>query len=269
MAENSPAYLFYPKDILSSGRVSALTPLEELWYRRALDQSWLHEGLPANPAEFAGWIGRGCTVKAAETIIAKFFIPYKKNSDKVINPRQEKERANLRKKIKQKSDAGKRGMANRWKQKSKSDNSVITEHNIPIPIPIQYKEEEIREGAASLPDPKSHPAIVAIHHASGTYPPKEIYQEIIDRLGLVIDQPRLDQCFRKWRVKGFKKQNYGWALDWYIDGIPTDWAGYKNGKHQTNTNGNKRTSAERIADHARIISQYPTEAELRNKSGKN
>lgn len=106
MPEQSPAYLFYPKDILSSGRVSALTPLEELWFRRSLDQSWLHDGLPADPVEFAGWVGRGCTAKSAEKIIATFFRPHKKDTSKVVNPRQEIERAKWRKMRKERSRAG-------------------------------------------------------------------------------------------------------------------------------------------------------------------
>jgi len=132
----SPAYLMYPSDILSSGRVASLKPLEELWYRRALDLGWEHQGMPADPAEFAGWVGRGCTASAAEKIIAKFYEPKPRDASKVVNPRQEKERKLFLKKRKQKSEAGKRGMANRWKQTVSSDNTVITKHNIPIPIPI-------------------------------------------------------------------------------------------------------------------------------------
>lgn len=139
--DTSPAYLMYPGDILSSGRVSALKPLEELWYRRAMDFGWEHNGMPADPAEFAGWIGRGCTVKAAEKLIAIFYVPKRKDPSKVVNPRQEKERKLFEKKRKQKSEAGKRGMAKRWKDKASDDNSVITEDNIPIPISNTKKEE--------------------------------------------------------------------------------------------------------------------------------
>lgn len=135
-ATTSPAYLMYPSDMLSSGRVAALKPLEELWYRRALDLGWEHEGMPADAAEFAGWVGRGCTVAAAEKIIAKFYEPKRRDPSKVVNPRQEKERKLFLQKRKQKSEAGKQGMRNRWKQTTSSDNSVITEDNISIPISI-------------------------------------------------------------------------------------------------------------------------------------
>lgn len=141
---SSPAYLMYPDDILSSGRVAALEPLEELWYRRAIDLGWKPGGMPANVKEFAGWVGRGCTVAAARKIMKKFYKPHKKDKTLVVNDRQEIERKKFFKKQKQKSEAGKKGMASRWKQKGKGDNTVITEDNIPIPIPIPISSLDLK-----------------------------------------------------------------------------------------------------------------------------
>ena len=141
MAENSPAYLMYPDDILASGRVNSLEPLEELWYRRAIDLGWKNLGMPSDPVEFAGWVGRGCTPEAAEKIIKKMYVPHKKDPSKVINERQEKERKILKAKRKKKSDAGKLGMAKRWKQKGNPDNSVITNDNISISTSTSIEEE--------------------------------------------------------------------------------------------------------------------------------
>jgi hypothetical protein len=248
MAEQSPAYLWYPKDVLSSGRVSALTDLEELWYRRALDHSWLAEGLPADPVEFAGYVGRGCTPEAAQKIIERFFIPYKKNDAKVVNPRQEKERANLRKKQRQKSEAGKRGMASRWKQKTSCYNSVITKDNIPIPIPIAIKreEEECKPPSAARDETddsppldlrKNHPALVTVQSITHRYPPKEIWDDIIDHVGVAdLDAVRMRKCFVTWVGRGFNRTNYDWLLDWYVNArIPT--AGKtQGGKYEKRTN---------------------------------
>lgn len=155
----------YPDDILSSGRVSALEPLEELWYRRAIDLGWKNGGMPADPDEFAGWVGRGCTADAAAKIIKKLYVPHKKDATKVVNERQEIERKKFLKKRKQKSDAGKQGMANRWKQKGKDDNSVITEDNIPIPISIpisttSYEVEKKEEPPTASPDPKPNKKVI-------------------------------------------------------------------------------------------------------------
>jgi len=151
--ETSPAYLWYPKDVLSSGRISELSAAEECWYRRALDRSWLDDGVPADPAKCAAQIGKNCTPKAAEKILQMFFDPKRNDVSRMINERQEKERKLLNQKRKQKSEAGKRGMAKRWEQKSKSDNTVITENNIPIAIPIAIPKEELREETHTDPLP--------------------------------------------------------------------------------------------------------------------
>lgn len=46
--EKSPAYQWYPKDILSDSRVAAMTNEVEGIYRRLLDHAWLEDGLPAD-----------------------------------------------------------------------------------------------------------------------------------------------------------------------------------------------------------------------------
>lgn len=106
--------------------------------------------MPADPVEFAGWVGRKCTAAAAEKIISKFYKPHKRDASKVVNPRQEQERTLFNKKVKQKSEAGKRGMASRWKQRGNGHNSVITEHNIPIPIPIPISNLDLKKDLKRL-----------------------------------------------------------------------------------------------------------------------
>lgn len=152
---NSPAYLWYPKDILSSGRVSALSDLEELWYRRALDHSWLAEGLPSDPTEFAGWVGRGCTPESAAKLIERFFFEHKKDASKVVNERQEEERTKLKKKSAERAKAGIASGRKRREINKLGDEQMFnkngTKSNIPIPIPILPSEENIK----SLPSKKS------------------------------------------------------------------------------------------------------------------
>lgn len=148
----SPAYLWYPRDIFDSARVEELSPAEECWYRRALDRCWGDEGISSDPVKAAKRIGKKCTVKAAEMILKTFFIPKPKDATKMINERQESERKKLSDKLKQRSAAGKKGMATRWKQKSKSDNTVITplqsRNNISIPISISNQVKNESDDAA-------------------------------------------------------------------------------------------------------------------------
>lgn len=110
------------------------------------------------------------------------------------------------------------------------------------------KEEELREASPSAiaptPGPKitdsrkSHPAIVALHAVTGVYPPKEIWDEIIDRLGIDVDIGKLKKCFTAWRVRGYNKTNYDWAMDWYLSGIPEIGKGAKNGTQRQSNNAN-------------------------------
>lgn len=189
----SPAYLMYPDDILSSGRVNALSPLEELWYRRAIDFGWKNGGMPSDPQEFAGWVGRGCTEKDAEKLISKFYFPDKKDASRVVNERQEKERKLFLKKRKQKSEAGKRGMAKRWEHKNNTDNSVITENNIPIPIPIVEEKEKSKRATAPKPKPKKPPQtfdeLVATFTADSDYAAIDVQAEAIKAADWVRKKP--------------------------------------------------------------------------------
>lgn len=261
MAENSPAYLWYPKDVFSSGRIDELSAQEECWYRRALDRSWLDGGIPADPEKCAKHIGKKCTAKAAEKILEMFFIPAKKDASKMANPRQEKERALFKKKIKQKSDAGKAGMAKRWKQTASGYNSVITENNIPIPISIPKeelrKEEEKRERedppASEFGPPQNrpaaqsgfyHPALVAIREITKSNPEKILWAKIGAAIGVDVDTARLAECYTEWVAHGFKKTNYAWALEWYPNGIPEN----KPNGTRSNGHGNSQKSDREIIE---------------------
>lgn len=247
---NSPAYLWYPKDILSSGRVAALTLEEELWYRRALDQSWLAEGLPSDPGEFAGWVGRGCTVESATKLIEKFFVPHKKDDAKVVNLRQEEERTKLKKKSAERSKAGKASGCKRRENKELSDeqmfNKMRTKSNIPIPIPIPIPKDLKKKNSGAIapeqnqdntlstssdldlakappdsaaPPPSSHPAIAAMREVIGKYPNKALWEDIIVRLGTEPNIVKLKECRVAWITKGYNANAITW-LDWYFNGIP-------------------------------------------------
>lgn len=169
-ATTSPAYLMYPSDILSSGRVSALEPLEELWYRRAIDLGWPNGGMPADAMEFAGWVGRGCTVEAAEKIISKFYKPKPRDPSKVVNRRQEKERKAFAEKTRKNSESGLKAAKARWekdkrvrleletqnktsknemaviddKQTTSADAVALRNDAIPIPISISISNDDLK-----------------------------------------------------------------------------------------------------------------------------
>lgn len=256
---DSPAYLMYPDDILSSGRVSALEPLEELWYRRAIDLGWKNGGMPADPDEFAGWVGRGCTADAATKIIKKLYVPHKKDATKVVNERQEIERKKFLKKRKQKSDAGKQGMANRWKQKGKDDNSVITEDNIPIPISIPISttsyEVEKKEEPSPKPDKKTilpldwRPSPTLLAWTRSLAPGLDLNDVLEDFLDFWRDIATRDN----------KRTLRGWDATWKkrIKAL----AG-TNGTVQKNNGNGRASNIDRLDSYHEILSEYPSETEL-------
>ena len=105
MAEVSPAFQWYPKDALSSIRLSMLTLEEEGAYRRALDYCWLHGSIPADPKLLIRLIGKGCTLEIAEAIIPMFEVV----DGKLYHERLEQERSKQKAFREKQAENGKRG----------------------------------------------------------------------------------------------------------------------------------------------------------------
>ena len=101
----SPANSWYPKDHLGSARVAEM-PIEiEGYYRRALDYSWLNEGLPNDLDRLAAIVGKGCTREHAALFIG-MFEPHRKDASKLISERQEIERKKQKENHKKRKEAG-------------------------------------------------------------------------------------------------------------------------------------------------------------------
>jgi len=109
---NSPAYQWYPKDILASSRVGEMTAEEECWYRRALDFCWVNGSLPADPEKLARVIGKGCCSNGVQSIIKMFDISA--DGTRLLHDRQEIEREKQRE-WREKSAKG--GLASKGKRK--------------------------------------------------------------------------------------------------------------------------------------------------------
>jgi hypothetical protein len=129
------------------------------------------------------------------------------------------------------------------------------------------EEEELRElteparEAASSPSDirKAHPAIVAIQDLTQRYPPKEIWDEIIDQLGTDIDHARLRKCFVTWIGRSYNKQNFDWAFDWYVNNrIPTKGQQNGNGTH-SKPSSEREKSAQRTVNSLEFIDKLERE----------
>jgi hypothetical protein len=193
-----------------------------------------------------------------------------RDPSKMINPRQEIERKNAIKALKKFSDAGKASGRKRREKKELSaerrSNNVAT---INKQINKDKEEEELRELTASPPAPenvspptdvrKVHPAIVAIQDLTQRYPPKEIWDEIIDQLGTDIDHARLRKCFVTWIGRSYNKQNFDWAFDWYVNNrIPTKGQQNGNGTH-SKPSSEREKSAQRTVNSLEFIDKLERE----------
>lgn len=111
----SPAYSMYPRDILSSMRVSLMTLEEEGAYRRAIDFCWLNGSLPNDPQKLAIIIGKNCPIEVAK-VVQQMFVIDKKNPQNLLNERLEIERKKQKENRKKKVKAGKASAVSRRKK---------------------------------------------------------------------------------------------------------------------------------------------------------
>lgn len=132
----SPAYQWYPKDIIGSQRVKLMSILQEGAYRIALDSCWLYGSLPNDPKLIAKIIGKGCTAKLASEII-HMFIKDPDDQTRLISERQEVER-NKQKEfgLKQKENGLKGGRPKANPDKSQKEPKPLKKDNPKKPLHI-------------------------------------------------------------------------------------------------------------------------------------
>ena len=87
----SPAFQWYPKDILSSVRVAEMSLAEEGAYRRLIDFCWLNGSIPADPIRASRVVGKGCTRGITEAVLP-MFTPDPNDPTRLVHDRLEEER---------------------------------------------------------------------------------------------------------------------------------------------------------------------------------
>lgn len=120
----SPAFQWYPKDVLASARVQEMSLAEEGAYRRLIDYCWLNGDVPADPQRCARLIGKGATEEIAKVVL-EMFIPSPTNPDRMIHDRLEIERKKQEEHSKERSESGKRGAKTRWAKGVTGDSSAM------------------------------------------------------------------------------------------------------------------------------------------------
>lgn len=116
----SPAFQWYPKDILTSMRVAQMSLQEEGAYRRALDFCWLNGSLPSDLKKLSLVIGKGCNVKIAAVVKEMFVEEGEILTHERLNQELKKQQENKQKR----SEAGKKGNDLRWNSDKKSETNL-------------------------------------------------------------------------------------------------------------------------------------------------
>lgn len=109
---------------------------------------------------------------------------------------------------------------------------VLPSDSAPIEPFLEPSEE--KRGPKPTDLRSQHPAIVAIREIAEIFPPKAIWDALIEALGDAPDGVKLLECWVAWRACGFKPVNYAWALNWYRNGTPPEYRMNGNGRKPQN-----------------------------------
>lgn len=67
---------------------------------------------------------------------------------------------------------------------------------------------------------KDHIAITTCRSVANSFPPKEIWDDIIATVGDKPDKPRLEACRKEWLSRGYNRASWKWVTEWYSAGAP-------------------------------------------------
>ena len=74
---------------------------------------------------------------------------------------------------------------------------------------------------ATAPDPRTaHAAIQTCRTVTNRYPPKELWDKLISVLGDSPNATLLVECRTEWVERGYNRNSWKWATDWYLTGVP-------------------------------------------------
>jgi hypothetical protein len=78
-------------------------------------------------------------------------------------------------------------------------------------------------GRKKPPDPrKDHIAITTCRSVANSFPPKELWDDLILLLGDNPDRAKLESCRKEWLERGYNRISWKWATEWYPNGTHTN-----------------------------------------------
>jgi uncharacterized protein YdaU (DUF1376 family) len=270
----SPAFQFYPKDFLADPNTIRMEPLDIGVYMLLLMECWDRDNRLPKEIGFLAEVCR-MTVEEFKPIWEKRVARCFKEKKTFFWHKRIAEEIEKQKEWKAKhSDSGKLGAEKRWASlreknsfsEKKSENSKEKSAEAKSPenndlqnstamaspsVAMPGHASSSSSSSSFKPNTRavsnetaraggtvtfSHPALAAIRMVTKTNPPKPIWNRLCNKLGTDVDIGRLTECFTEWVANGFKEKNYGWAEDWYVNGIPEKVNRNGTGK-QTSENG--------------------------------
>lgn len=113
--EKSPAYQWYPRDFQADEHVRLMTFEQRGIYRELLDHAWLHGSIPSDLTILSRLLGNGITPRR----LGRLWPAIKPcwsgmEPGRLVNARQERDRAELNAFRVERSETGKRGADARW-----------------------------------------------------------------------------------------------------------------------------------------------------------
>ena len=176
----SPAFQFYPKDLLGEAKIAVMDNRTFGVYWRLVCYAW-EEPLPDDPKELAKMVNE--TPKTFEKMwdrIRKCFVATEKG---LVHPHLEQERVNQQLRRDQASKAGKKGAEKRWGS-----------HSDPTVLPMAENSP-----SSSSTTTKQHtwlsPFVETWEKASGGYP---VIGKLIKPLDTLVKQHGADAVLKAW-----------------------------------------------------------------------
>lgn len=119
MAEKAPAYQWYPKDFKSDEKCQLMNFEQQGVYRALLDHQWLHGSIPNDVEDIAELLK--IPLKDFQKVWRRVSPCFQEVDGRLVNPRMEKDRAQLTAFKAERKEAGAKGAAKRWQ----TDSSAI------------------------------------------------------------------------------------------------------------------------------------------------
>ncbi len=115
MAKGLPYFCWYPSDADTDENFRAMTDEQVGFYLRCLNHTWINGSLPADQAEAARVMNRSqAKFSALWKRVGRCFVPMEADNSRIVNPRQERERAAAKAQRGKQSEGGKSSAAKRW-----------------------------------------------------------------------------------------------------------------------------------------------------------